>query len=360
MAASHVSALETTAKQAVVIDHQTGIVLYEKEAHTPMYPASMTKMMTAYLMFDALKSGKLLLTDTYSVSENAWRKGGSKMFVQLHDNVAISDLMRGIIIQSGNDGCIVFAEGYAGTEERFAELMTEKAKEIGMKNSVFKNATGWPDDNHVTTAYDLAWLAKRTIDDFAEYYPVYSELEYVYHNIKQYNRNVLLHRNMGIDGLKTGHTEAAGYGITISGQQNGRRVHVVVNGLDSEKERAAEAAKLFRFAMTETKNITIGRPEKIIAQIPVWYGEATQVAAVTEEGAAVTLPALGEVNITAKVMYDVSLQAPITKGQRIGALSVKAGELAEQMLPLFAASDVKKAGLMDRMLVNAKALLLGN
>jgi D-alanyl-D-alanine carboxypeptidase (penicillin-binding protein 5/6) len=351
-------AFETTAKNAVVMDHQTGIVLYDKQAHEQMYPASMTKMMTAYMMFDALKSGKIKLEDTYPVSENAWRKQGSKMFVTLGSNVAISDLMKGIIIQSGNDGCIVFAEGFAGTEERFAELMTEKGKEIGLKNTVFKNATGWPDEQHVTTAYDLAMLAKRTIADFSEYYPVYSELEYVYHDIKQYNRNLLLNRNMGIDGLKTGHTEEAGYGITISGVQNGRRTHVVVAGLGSEKERANEAAKLYRYALTEFKHVNLGAG-KVLANVPLWYGETESVQAVADGDAVAILPSLQQKGLAAMVNYDAALQAPIKKGDLIGALSIKLDNMPEQMLKLYAANDVAEMGLFERAIKNI-GLLVSN
>ncbi len=350
-------ALETTAKHAVVMDHQTGVVLYDKAAHEAMFPASMTKMMTAYLMFDALKSGKITMEDTYPVSENAWRKQGSKMFVTLGSDVAISDLMKGIIIQSGNDGCIVFAEGYAGTEERFAELMSEKGIEIGLKGSVFKNATGWPDEQHVTTAYDLAMLAKRTIADFPEYYPVYSQAEYVYHDIKQYNRNLLLNRSMGVDGLKTGHTEEAGYGITVSGEQNGRRTHVVVAGLTSEKERADEAAKLFRYAMTEFRHAALAG--KIVAQLPVFYGESRHIDAVTDGDAVALLPTL-QTNFTANVQYEAGLKAPIKKGQLIGALSVKAEGVSEQMLKLYAANDVMELGFFARALENAGMLLTGN
>ncbi len=349
--------IETTAKHAVVMDHETGIVLYDKAAYEPMFPASMTKMMTAYMMFDALKSGKIKLEDTYPVSENAWSKQGSKMFVTLGDNVAISDLMKGIIIQSGNDGCIVFAEGYAGTEERFAELMTEKGKEIGLKASIFKNATGWPDEQHLTTVYDLAMLARKTISDFPEYYAVYSQAEYVYHNIKQYNRNLLLSRNMGIDGLKTGHTEDAGYGITISGEQQGRRTHVSVAGLTSEKERANEAAKLYRYALTEFRHIDLSG--KIIAEIPLWYGAKRQVAANTGAQKIVILPSL-QSNFSANVQYESGLKAPIKKGQLIGALSIKLeGGVSEQMLELYASEDIDELGFFSRALENIGLLLAG-
>lgn len=200
-------AIETKAKQAVVVDVETDTVLLSKDAFTPMYPASMTKIMTAHILFDHLKEGRLSPDDTFSVSEKAWRKGGSKMFVKVNTDVTVSDLLRGIIVQSGNDACIVVAEGISGTEEQFAELMNRKAKEMGMENTHFKNSTGWPDDEHVMSPHDLYLLANNTITNHPEYYPIYSEKSFTYSGITQPNRNLLLGEN-GVDGLKTGHTEA--------------------------------------------------------------------------------------------------------------------------------------------------------
>ncbi len=318
-----------------------------------MYPASMTKMMTAYMMFEALKSGVLSLDDTYPVSETAWRKGGSKMFVQLGKDIAISDLMRGIIIQSGNDACIVFSEGFAGGEERFAERMTKKARELGMENTIFKNATGWPDEEHVTTARDLVTLAARTISDFPEYYRIYAEKEFTYHNITQQNRNLLLHRNLGVDGMKTGHTEAAGYGITISGERDGRRVHVVVGGLTSEKERAAEAEKLYRYAFNEFRHVPANA--KPLGSVPVWYG-VTDAVAVTS-GATLLAPIVDKDKATLTFIMNGTPAAPITKGQELGRLELSAEGMSTQSVPLIAAEAVSEAGIIKRLTTNVKALL---
>ncbi|TAE33859.1 MAG: D-alanyl-D-alanine carboxypeptidase [Alphaproteobacteria bacterium] len=349
-------AIETKATHAVVMDHATGIVLFDKKANEQMYPASMTKMMTAYMLFDALKSGKIKEDTSYVVSEEAWRKQGSKMFVRLGESIAVQDLLRGIVIQSGNDACIVFAEGYAGTEAQFSERMTEKAKEIGMINSVFKNATGWPDEAHVTTAKDLATLARRTVMDFPEYYPIYKQLDYTYNGIKQYNRNVLLTRSMGIDGLKTGHTEEAGYGITISGEDNGRRVHVVVGGLSSEKERAQEAASLYRYAMSEFRTVQPAVVGTVLASLPVMYGEQDNVDVTTAKDASILLPHTGLDAFTAELRWMQPIKAPVRAGQKLGTLHITSSTMQEQQLDVVAVSDVEDGGIFTRLVSNLATL----
>ncbi len=352
-------AIETTASHAVILDHKTGVVLYDKQAHEPMYPASMTKMMTAYMMFEALRSGELSVEDTYPVSEKAWRKGGSKMFVRLEVPVSIANLMKGIVIQSGNDACIVFAEGYAGSEDRFAQRMTLKAKEIGMQHTVFKNSTGWPDEAHVTTAYDLAVLSRRTVMDFPEYYPIYAQMEYTYNDIRQHNRNVLLARDIGVDGLKTGHTEAAGYGITISGEQDERRVHVVVNGLGSEKERAREAAKLYRYAYAEFAHRILGEANTPLSELPVWYGASDTVPIQVMGETMIVLPTVETGGIKAHITYDAPLKAPIDAGQVVGVMTVSAGGMSDQTVEIIATQPVAEASFFKRLMTNAKHLLFG-
>jgi D-alanyl-D-alanine carboxypeptidase (penicillin-binding protein 5/6) len=241
-------AFETKAKQAILVDLTTHTVLLDKNADERMPPSSMSKLMTTYMIFDGLRNGSLELSDKLRVSEKAWRKGGSKMFVELGKQIALEDLLRGIIIQSGNDACIVVAEHLAGSEEAFANMMNEKAKEIGLVGSNFVNATGWPDPEHYMTARDLYVLALHIMAEFPQYYPFYSEKSFTYHNIKQPNRNVLLHRNLGVDGMKTGHTQAAGYGIVVSAKNDeGRRLLLVINGMESERERADEAARLIPY-----------------------------------------------------------------------------------------------------------------
>ena len=237
--------IETTAQTLYIVDYQTGAVLADKNSSGRIEPASLTKMMTAYLIFEALKSGKLKLTDTFPVSERAWRMQGSKMYVELNNSIKLEDLMRGIIVQSGNDACIVVAEGMAGSEEAFADRMNAKAKEFAMTGTHFVNSNGWPDPNHYTTARDLEILARHLIADYPEYYHYFSELNYTYHGIKQGNRDPLLYKNVGADGIKTGHAEGPGYSLVSSGQQNGRRIIMVVQGLDSKQSRSDEALQLY-------------------------------------------------------------------------------------------------------------------
>ena len=232
--------IDTQAAHAIIVEVETGAVLLDKGADERMPPASMSKMMTAYVVFGMLKDGKAKLTDELPVSEDAWRTSGSKMFVPLGGRISISDLLRGMIVQSGNDACVVLAQGLAGSVEAFVDLMNQKAKEIGLKDSHFANVDGLPDPNHWMTARDLATLAIRTIKDFPDYYKIYSEMDFTFNNIKQGNRNPLLYKNMGADGLKTGHTEEAGYSLTGSIVRGERRIIIVLGGLPTMKSRAEE------------------------------------------------------------------------------------------------------------------------
>ncbi len=353
------TAFETKAVHAVAMDHETGVVIFDKAAHEKMFPASMTKMMTAHLMFEALKAGQIKPTDTYTVSENAWSKQGSKMFVPLGASVTVDELMHGIVIQSGNDACITFAEGFAGSEERFAERMTQEAHEIGMKDTNFKNATGWPDEEHVTTVYDLALLARNTITEYPEYYKIYAVPEFTYNGIHQYNRNLLLSKNLGVDGLKTGHTDDAGYGITISGMKEGRRIEVVVAGLASEKERAQEAEKLYNYAFAESRNVKPGKEGKVLASLPVWYGAVDTVPVTAEDGSVITLPTVQKEGLAASVTYSTGLKAPIKKGQKVGVLKITHPAFSPQTIDVFAAADVPAAGFVKRLMTNLHTLIAG-
>ncbi len=349
-------ALESKAKQLIVLDYNTGATIMSREADTPMHPASMTKMMTAHLIFKGLKEGKLSMEQTFKVSEKAWRMQGSKMFVELGADIPLSDLLRGIVIQSGNDACIVVAEGMAGTEATFAKLMTDEAKAIGMTKTSFLNSTGWPDENHLTTARDLAILAMDTIRNYSEYYPIYAEEKFTWHGIPQYNRNLLLGGDLGVDGLKTGHTEVSGYGITVSAvNKDGRRVIAVVNGLSSEKERAEEAAALVGYAFGAFENMNIAKT-KLETTIPVWFGALDTVGVMLPEQASVTLPRAGRDTIRFTVVADAPVAAPVKKGQEIGRLRITAPGMDVQTLPLLAAAEVPKAGFMRRIVLNLKHL----
>ncbi len=359
MAVTPAGAFETPAKEAIAIDFDTGVVLFDKNADERTYPASMTKMMTAYMVFKRLATEELTMEDRFSVSETAWRMQGSKMFVELNNRIRLEDLLQGIIVQSGNDACIVVAEGLAGTEEQFAVQMTAIAKQLGMENTHFTNSTGWPDENHYTTSRDLATLARRLIIDFPQYYHYWAQPEYTYHNITQQNRNLLLYRNIGVDGLKTGHTEAAGYGITISGQreEGGRRVVIVVNGLSSDKERVDAATALYNYALMNFNNDTVLKPGIELGSVPVWYGAEEEVMLTLANETTLTLPNMGRDTVEFKLHYDAPLQAPVAPGQAVGELSVIAPGMEEQRVMVVAASEVPKAGIFKRAIINLKHLL---
>lgn len=343
--------IETKAQQAIVVDVETDTVLFEKNAYEAMYPASMTKMMTAHVLFDYLKSGKLKLDDTFPVSETAWRKGGSKMFVGVNTRVSIEDLLKGIIIQSGNDACIVVAEGISGSEEQFAEVMNGYAEELGMEQSHFRNATGWPDEEHVTSPHDLYLLAKSTIVDHPEYYALYAQKEYTYSGIRQPNRNLLLNGGLGVDGLKTGHTEAAGYGITISGvnPEDGRRIIVVVNGLDSEKARADEAERLLIYAYRSFENKTVWEEGEEVTKADVWFGEQSTVPLVVADGVRLTLPKGDYDGIKLTVKYNGPIAAPVAKGQEAGQVIVHVPGREAQAIPLVTGADVDRLSAPARI-----------
>ncbi len=351
--------IETTGKQAFMIDTQTGAVLMEKDANTPMPPASMSKLMTVYMIFDRLKSGRLSLDDKFQVSEKAWRMGGSKMFVMVNTRVSVHDLLRGIIVQSGNDACIVVAEGLSGSEEAFADAMNHKAKEIGLTNSSFKNSTGWPADGHYMSAHDLAVLAMKIINEFPEYYPIFAEKEFTYNKIKQGNRNPLLYKDFGSDGLKTGHTEASGYGLTASAVRNGRRLVLVVNGLSSMRERSSESARLLDWGFRETQNYALFKKGDQVDQAAVWLGNAPTVGLVVDKGVTLTLPRRAREGMKVKLSYTNPLNAPIAKGAQVGRVVISIPGRSDMELPVVAGSDVERLGLFGRLNAALQYLLWG-
>lgn len=347
-------AFETTAREAILIDYDTGAVLFEKNPDTSAPPASMSKMMTAYILFQRLHDGQLKLDQTLPVSEYAWRRGGaasggSTMFLNIGDQVPIEDLVRGIVIQSGNDASIVVAEGLTGSEEAFAELMTKKAKELGMTKSQYRNANGLPDPEEFTTARDLATLAKRTIADFPEYYHYYGEHEFVHNGIKQGNRNPLLYRNIGADGLKTGHTKEAGYCLTASAKQGDRRLIAVLTGLPSMKARSDESERLIGYGFREFDNYVLFKAGEEVAKADVWLGDAKTVALVPAKDAIVTLPRKVRPDMKVSLVFDSPIPAPITKGQQVGKLVVTAPGVDQVEIPLVAANDVERKGFIGRV-----------
>ena len=352
-----VRAFETSAKRAMLLDDSTGTVIFEKNADDLMPPASMSKLMTAVMVFQRLKAGALSLDDTLPVSEKAWRMGGSKMFVEVGKRVSVEDLLRGIIVQSGNDATIVVAEGLSGDEEAFAEEMTQHAREIGMNDSVFKNASGWPSEGHVMTARDLATLASHTIREYPDYYAYYSEGSFTFSSIEQRNRNPLLGTVAGVDGLKTGHTSEAGYGLTASGERNGRRLIVVIAGLESSKQRAKEGERLLEHGFRNFANYRLFGAGDSVIDAAVWLGESGAVPLVIENDLTLTLSREARRNMTVKVVYDSPVPAPISRGDKIAKLVVDTGDRLE--IPLFAGADVQGLTMFRRLRAAVDYLVWG-
>ncbi len=353
------AATETPARQAILVDMTTGSVLLEKNADELVPPASMSKIMTLYMVFERLKDGSLSLDDTFLVSAKAWRKGGSKMFVEVDKRVRVEDLLRGVIVSSGNDAAIVLAEGLAGTEELFAEEMTRRAREIGLEHSVFKNATGWPDPEHLMTARDLAILAQHTIENFPGLYPYYAETTFTYNGIRQENRNPLLNQRTGADGLKTGHTEASGYGLTASVERDGRRLILVVNGLAGVRERATESARLIEWGLREFDTYALFKAGEVVEEAEVWFGEAARVPLVVASDVVVTLPRKARVEMTVAAHYEGPIPAPIEAGAQIAKLVVSAPGIQPVEFPLVAGAGVERLGLFGRLSTTFNYLLWG-
>ncbi len=351
--------IETSAKQAIVVDSETGIILMSKNADEKMPTSSMSKVITMYVVFEALKNGSFALGDTLPVSEKAWRMGGSKMFVEVDKRVKVEDLVRGVIVQSGNDATVVLAEGVAGTEGSFAEMLNSKAKELGMGNSHFANASGWPDPDHYSTARDLASLGQAMISDFPDLYKYYAEKEFTFNNIKQANRNPLLYRGIGADGIKTGHTEAAGYGLIGSGTENGRRVVVVLNGLEDERARAEESAKLLEWGLKRFENKTLVKAGETIEDAEVIMGKSQTVGLAVKEDLRLTVPKMSGANIQMQIKYDGPVIAPIKQGQEIGMLEIIIPGMETISQPVFAAQDVAGLGLFAKTVAKAKLLIAG-
>ena len=300
--------------------------------------------MTLYMIFERLKAGSLRLEDTFPVSEKAWRMGGSKMFVGINTRVKLEDLLRGIVVQSGNDACIVIAEGLAQNEAAFAEEMTERAREIGLTNSTFVNSTGWPDPDHTMSVRDIAKLSAIIIREFPEYYPLFAEKTYTYNNIKQGNRNPLLYGYDGADGLKTGRTKASGYGLAASVNRQGRRLILVVNGLTSRKHRTRETTRLLDWAYREFDNFKLFDAGETVDNAAVWLGEDAKVSLIIENEMTLTLARKSRRKMEVKVNYDSPIAAPIQSGERLAMLTVSAPDAETQQIPLIAGKKCLETG----------------
>ncbi len=351
--------LDTKARQMILVDYNSGTVLSGKNQDERMYPSSMTKLMTAYLMFEQLKGGTLSFDDTFPVSKKAWQTGGSKMFVRVDDRVRVEDLLRGIIVQSGNDATIVVAEGLAGSEEAFARRMTEKARELGMMNTSFRNASGLPDPEHYSTARDLAILAASLIRQFPEYYHLYSETEFTYANITQQNRNPLLYRNVGADGLKTGYTEAAGYGLVASAKRDEQRLIVVVNGLDSMRERAQEPERILDWGFREFGTYPLFAAGETVEEVPVWLGTEARVPLIVEEPVSVILRRSARKNMKVTLRTEEPVSAPVEQGSIQGEVVVTAPGIDPIRVPVVAGESVERLGSFGRLRSAFQYLVFG-
>jgi len=349
----------TLAKQAFMVDPQTSTVLLFKDADKPMHPSSMAKMMTIYIAFEEINAGRLKLDTRFRVSERARNMGGSRMFVELGSEVSVEDLIKGMIVLSGNDACVVIAEGLSGNEDSFAERMTAKARELGMTGTVFKNASGWPADGQWTTARDLAVLSWRTIEDFPKLYRYYSESNWTYNNIKQDNRNRLLRTVPGTDGLKTGHTEEGGYGQATSAIRDGRRLIMVVNGMTSMAERAQETARLVEWGFRESANTTVFRAGDTVAEAPVWLGSQDKVPLVVAKPVQITAPTGQAVTPRVVARFDGPIAAPITKGTKLGTAVVTLPDNRVVEYPLEAGADVQRQGVFGRVTTMIRHYLFG-
>jgi serine-type D-Ala-D-Ala carboxypeptidase (penicillin-binding protein 5/6) len=309
----------------------------------------LSKLMTIYMVFERLKDGRLQLDDTFSVSEKAWRMGGSKMFVEVGKKVRVEDLLHGIIVQSGNDACIVVAENLAGTEEAFAEQMTARAHELGLSNTTLRNAHGWPDPEHLMSARDLATLAGIIITEFPEYYEIFSETEFEFSGIRQYARNPLLHRDVGADGLKTGFTDDAGYSLVASAVRDGRRLILVLEGLETPGQRAREGERLLEHGFRDFKGYELFAAGAQVDTADIWLGDQSTVPLVTQDRVMIALTPDARRELQVRIVYDGPVPAPVAAGTPLAELEISAPGIEPRRVPLVAGADVQAAGLLGRV-----------
>lgn len=363
LAAMPARAFETRATAAWVYDVTTQTVLLDKNADEALPPASMSKLMTINMLFEALRDGRVTPETTFSVSARAKAMGGSTMFLNETDRPTVMDLIRGMIINSGNDACVVVAEGLSGSEEAFSALMTERGRALGMTNAVFKNSSGWPDPQHRMSMRDLGILAKRLILEFPEYYPIFAETEFNYKDrapANAANRNPLLRiaaADWRADGLKTGHTSEAGYGLVGSAVMGERRVIFVITGLESDRQRAEESEAIVNWAFRQFAERTVVKAGARVADAPVFMGSAESVGLVPAQDVRLLVPALVQDGMTAEVVYTGPVRAPITAGQQLAELIVHVPDLPDARIPLVAETDVAKGGFVKRLTTAAEVLL---
>jgi D-alanyl-D-alanine carboxypeptidase (penicillin-binding protein 5/6) len=355
---------ESRAKFAILMDYESGTVLYQKNADDPMEPASMAKLMTIAVVFDRLKSGQLDLSDEFFISEKAWREGGagsggSTMFAELNSKVSVENLIKSVIIQSGNDASIALAEGIGGTEPSFVRVMNEMATDLGMDSSTFANSTGLPDETMRVTARDLANLARHIIKTYPEYYDIFSQEAFEWNGINQQNRNTLLEDGIGVDGLKTGHTESAGYGIVASTTEGGRRLVAVLHGMESKTERREEARKLITWGTRTFEKLEAFKDGDIVGDVGVYGGEVPNVGLIGDGAIDLYVPKGSRRCLSAQIVYQGPIMPPVDRGQYLADLHVYCDENLIQKTPLYAAETVEQGDLVRQATDALKELALG-
>ncbi|HRY22826.1 MAG: D-alanyl-D-alanine carboxypeptidase family protein [Geminicoccaceae bacterium] len=354
------TAFETAARAAILIDYRSGDVLFEKNPDEALPPASMSKLMTALVAFEELEAGNLQLDEELPVSERAWRMGGSRMFLEVGTRATVHELLQGIIVQSGNDACVVIAEALSGSEEAFADRLTKRGIEIGLTNTTLRNATGWPDPEHLMSVRDLSIVARQIISRFPQYYQYYSQLEFEFNGINQHNRNPLLQGGIpGVDGMKTGYTQEAGYGLVASAERDGRRLILVVAGLESSRQRRSESERLLEYGFRHFQEYRLFEPDAVVAEAPVWQGAEPTVPLVGADVVSITLTRAARDSLNVKVVYDSPVTAPVEAGQVVGQIEMTADGMPTRVLPLVAARPVERAGILGRMTGTLEYLIWG-
>ena len=352
-------AIESVAKTALLIDLSTGETFLEKNSQLRTYPSSMTKIMTALMDFEKIKEGTLSLDQEFLISKKAWKMGGSKMFIEVDKKVKVSDLLLGVVVQSGNDASIAIAEGISGSEEIFAIEMNNLAKKIGLSDTNFVNSSGWPNDNHYTTAQDLSKIAIYTLNEHPEFYKMYGVTEFTYNGIKQDNRNPLLYSFDGADGFKTGHTQAAGYGLVGSAERGGRRLLLVLNGLETSRSRAQEALRLMDWGFNNFQLVEFYKKNEVVIEADTWLGKKEKVKLSSIKDISVSIPKSHLSDMKVEVLVEEPIQTPISQGDKIGTLQISYQDNQLQF-PLISSEDIEQKGFFSRITSALKYLVLGS
>ena len=356
------------ARTAILIDYHSDEILYDLDSDIQIYPASMTKIMTSIVAFDLLKKNKISLDDKFTISENAWRlsqAGYSSMFIMINDQVSVENLLKGIIIASGNDACIALAEGIAGSEENFAQMMNEKASEIGMTSTNFTNASGINDPDNVSTVSDIALMSKYLIQNYPIFYELFEEKTFIWDRtggdpIKQGNRNPLLYKNVGVDGIKTGYLAVEKYSLASTMKKKDRRVIAVASGFETKNFRSSESLKLLNWGFRNTNTFEIAKEEVTIFEIDTWLGKSNKINAVTKEDYYVTINKKDIRHLTVSLNYSGPVKAPINKGDKIAELIIKKKDETLKILPLYALDDLKKVNFFKSLLTSLNYLVWGD